>query len=337
MDITVGIPTKNRLESLSHCLLTLAFQTKKPYEIIIVDDSDQPVDIRNIPQYAYILKLLDDYKIKWQVVFGKKKGPHYSHQLVHDISSTPFIFRIDDDCVLETDVLEKLSKQMTDGVGAVSPLVLMPNAKSLPHGAENKIDNIYAPNIQWFKWTGIKEVDHLYSCFLYRKGITRYELSLSIVGNREESIFSHKIKRAGYKLLVDASAVVWHFRSETGGIRSNHNKKLYDDDEKIFQGLLNLWNVKSQEEKKYVVLDCGIGDHWAFRSILPELKKKYNKLTLAVCFPNVFYDEKDIELISIADAKNIFGDISEFNIYGNMAGWKWNKSLTEAFKKLYLS
>jgi hypothetical protein len=88
-------------------------------------------------------------------------------------------------------------------------------------------------------------------------------------------------------------------------------------------------------ENKVCVLDCGIGDHYAFKNILPELRKKYKKITLAVCFPDVFFDEPDVELISIAVAKNLM-NIDPYNIYIRMDEWKWNKGLTDAFRKLYL-
>ena len=344
--ITVGIPTKNRYDSLSHTLLSIAMQTLKPVEVLIVDDSDSPIDIRSIPHYAYILKLFYEYKIDWKYHYGQKKGQHYSHQLIQDQAVGDFVFRIDDDEVAESDTLEKLSKLMEDGVGAVAPLVLMPLAEQLKHSIQylptnsdnNSIKNIYAPNIQWFRWfekdDKVKSVDHLYSCFLYRKGIARFELSLSPVAHREETIFSHSIKRAGYKLLVDSTSVVWHFREEKGGIRSHQNQRFYEDDEKIFQGYLKAWNVNS--DRKFVVLDNGLGDHYAFKNILPKLRSKYKNITLAVCFPDMFYDEPGLELISIADAKNIFGDIGHFGIYHKMTEWGWDKSLTEAFEKLYL-
>ena len=71
---------------------------------------------------------------------------------------------------------------------------------------------------------------------------------------------------------------------------------------------------------------------------MPELKKKYKKLLIAACFPDVFTDENldGVELISIAEAHQRFGDIGQFNIYGIMDKWKWKGTVTEAFKKLYL-
>lgn len=335
--ITCGIPTKNRYDLLSHTLLSLAFQTRTPYEIIIVDDSDKIIDLRTLPTFQYIFILFDDLGIKWRVEFGKKLGPHHSHQIVKEKSETELIFRIDDDCIAKSDTLNILFNQIRNNVGAIAPLVITPPHKDAPENAENKITNIFAPNIQWFVHDKVKniEVDHLYSCFLYKKSISNYELNLSNKAHREETIFSHSIKQAGYKLLVNTGAIVYHFRSQSGGIRSDNGVAGYEQDEKIFNSYLNLWNINSELQTKFVILENGIGDHYAFKNILPDLKKNHSKITMAVCYPEIFENE-DVTLISIAEAKQIFNDISAYNIYFKMSQWNWNKSLTEAFRKLYL-
>lgn len=337
MKITVGIPTRERYESLSHTLLSMALQTLKPYEIIIVDDTPRPVDLREIPIFLYIFKLLDDKGIKWRVLFGKKLGQHHSHQMVQEIAETEWIFRIDDDEVAEPNVLAKLAYEVqhNNKLGAVAPAVLMPNAN---HGAlevsTNKITEMDKPNIQWFKRTGQIMVEHLYSCFLYRKGIVDYDLRLSPVAHREETIFSHSIYRSGWKLLVNFDAVVHHFRAESGGIRSERDVSLWEHDERIFQGILKEWQIDSNV--KYIVLDCGIGDHYAFKNILPQLREQHKEITIACCYPDVFHDEEGLHLISIAQAKLMFGNIDKFNVYRFMEDNKWEGNLVEAFEKLYL-
>jgi glycosyltransferase involved in cell wall biosynthesis len=219
--VTVGIPTRNRYDSLAHTIMSIAMQTVKPKEIIVVDDSDIAVDLRTISMYKYIFEILQNKGIEWKVIFGQKRGQHYSHQTVQDISSGKFIFRIDDDEIAEPDVIENLISSMTENVGAVAPLILMPSCnENLPIGLDNNIiTDLSKPNIQWFKWIGEKKVEHLHSCFLYRKGISKYELSLSQKAFREETLFTHSIYRMGYELIVNANAVVWHFKAEKGGIR----------------------------------------------------------------------------------------------------------------------
>lgn len=346
MNITVGIPTRDRYHMLSHCLLSIAIQTYKPIECIIIDDSQPAQDMRDIPLYKYIFQLFQDKGINLIVEYGSHRGQHFSHNRIQEIAKGDWIFRIDDDCCMESDVLYHLTQWDNNynlKVGAIAPLVLMPNSQPCEYSITNDINKIEQLNVQWFNNNVIPSGhswdtnhDHLYSCFLYRKGITNYELNLSPVAHREETIFSYKIKREGYELKVDHEAVVHHFRSETGGIRSHTDQKYYDHDEGVFRSLLSLWNVNPDAEK-IVVLDCGIGDHFAFKHVLPELKKRHKKIKIACCFNDVFFDEPEIELISIADAYNMFwGCIDEFNVYRKMIDWQWKGNLVEAFEKLYL-
>ena len=106
--VTVGIPTKNRYDSLALTLYSIINQTVKPSEIIIVDDSDNPEDLRNLSVYKHIMQLIDHYKIEWRVIWGLKQGQHHSHQLIQEAAKHDLIFRIDDDEVADYDVLEKL-------------------------------------------------------------------------------------------------------------------------------------------------------------------------------------------------------------------------------------
>src|SRR5262249_17433332 len=192
-------------------------------------------------------------------------------------------------------------------------------------------------NIQWFSHNGseaVLPVDHLHSTFLYRKGIARYELGLSPVAHREETLFTHEIKRAGYEVYVIPRAVTWHLRSESGGIRSVPNPQFWEDDEKLFQTKLNEWGVKGIKTK-VVVLDCGKGDHVIFKSILPELQKKADRIVIASCYDDVFKDDL-VEVISIAEAKNRYGNIDRFNIYRWCIDHNWRGGLQEAYRKMYL-
>lgn len=338
MKISVGIPTKGRYDLLAQTLISIALQTLKPHEVIIVDDNDEPIDLRNLQNYNYIFKLFDQKKIGWRVLFGQKKGQHYSHQLVQNVAEGDYIFRIDDDCIAEADVLENLSGifesnlyNRKSNLGAVAPAVLMPDAKRLPPDAASKIDNLYTPNIQWFISEQYHEdVDHLYSCFLYKKGIAEYELSLSTVAHREETIFSHRIKRAGYGLFVLPDTRVWHFRNPDGGIRAQRDSSLWEHDDKIFQGLLAEWKIL--DESKIFVLDCGLGDHIVFKKLLPELIKYYERIKIYACFPFVF-DGDNVELGSIQEAKDTFGNIDRFNIYKYMIDTNHKTELIYAFRK----
>jgi glycosyltransferase involved in cell wall biosynthesis len=327
--VTVCIPTCNRYDSLHSTLQSVVLQSIMPHEVIIFDDTPEHKDLREMPAYQYLFRLMEYKGIKWRVVFGEKKGQHYSHQKCQQIAETEFIWRIDDDEVAEYNCMEELLKVMDYDIGAVGGLVLEPGASTLPTIADNKIDNLYLPNVQWYVWKGYKYVDHLYSSFLFRKGVTDHELSLSTVAHREETIFSHRIKRKGYKLKVTSKAITWHFRNPNGGIRSHKNQELWEHDEKIFQRIYGEW---TNTIPKLVVLDNGMGDHVVFKKVLPDLKKKHSKVTIACCFPELFEGE---DVISIADAKKLV-NMDSYSLYKNMWDWNHTGTLEDAYRRLYL-
>lgn len=342
-EVTVVIPTKDRYyTTLPMAIMSVAQQTYKPKKIFIFDDGEQK-DLRKDPVYSNIFALLQLKEIELEVIFGKRRGQAFSHQMSIELSKTDWIYRVDDDDVLESQSLEYLISNIKENVGAVGGLILSPtDVRPLSPFASNKIEHIYyRPNIQWFAFNGIKEVDHLNNSFLYNREVAQkiggYNLNLSPVGHREETLFSYSIKRAGYNVLVDPRSITWHMRDPKGGIRSYENQFLWEHDERIFASKLQEWKIESKKHK-IVVLDCGLGDHYAFKAMLPELKDKYKNhdLILSVCYPEVFEDEKDIELISISDAKNVGINMDSHNIYRFMIDKDWKKSLTDAYREMLL-
>jgi hypothetical protein len=66
------------------------------------------------------------------------------------------------------------------------------------------------------------------------------------------------------------------------------------------------------------VLDLGLGDHLIAKAVWPELKRRFpdKKFTLALCCPEVFKDEADVTIISIADAKLLLGNkYDQYSVY----------------------
>lgn len=319
--ITAMISTKNRYDVLPMAIQSIAMQIRKPDKFVLFDDNDSPSDLREFPVYQYLFKMLQDKGIPWAVNFGEKKGQHYNHQKIQDIAED-LIWRLDDDNVADANVLLELERHMVSGVGAVGGLVLQPGMKHIKRPEYKPLD-LEQRDCQWDYWEGNPiEAEHLYSTFLYRKGITNYDLRLSTVAHREETMFTNKIFRQGLKLIITPRAITWHFRGNTGGIRTYTDKELWKHDEEIFKKWFE-W------KDKLIVLDNGIGDHIVFKKLMPEIKREYE---LAVCYPFVFPDKK---CISIAQAKELVGDISDYNLYAWMKKRDWKKSLTEAYRKFY--
>jgi len=344
-DVTAVISTKGRaFTTLPLAILGICNQTVKPKQLVIFDDNDEMKDLRGVSPYSHLFPLLMENGIQWFHLPGGRVGQVRNHQTALDQADTTFVLRMDDDNSLTPHCLEKLLELSQDpSIGAVSGLVHDPKSVSpRPSFITGKIEDILNPfNIAWYRWSGApEEVDHLYSTFLYRVEAGRkaggYCKTLSPVGHREETMFSHEIKRAGYKLLVTPEALTWHFREGTGGIRSYTDGSLWARDEQVFRGKLAEWKV-TPTEYKFVVLENGIGDHFMFKSILPELIARNigKKIVLSVCYPEVFKDCGGVTLASIADALAAFGHLDQWNIYKWCEERQWRGQMVDAYRKMY--
>lgn len=326
MKILVSLCTCERYQDyLPMALISLAMQIRKPDKINIYDDSKNPIDIRKIESLNYCLLLLQEKQIPWEVIYGQKKGQHFNDEMANK-SGYDLVWRFDDDCVAEPDVLERLEAQMVEGVGAVGGSILTPPLWE----NENKsslIDNLYAQNEQWFKIKETKEVDHLHCSYLYRAGIVNYDLRLSQKSFRGETMFTYSLKLAGYKILITPS-ITWHFKSMQGGCRTINNQTDYEHDEQIFKDWLDF----TRKNKKLIILDSGLGDHLVFKKVLPDIKKKYGKVLISCCYPEVFEGE---ETISIVEGERL-EDKENHSLYRWMEEHNWTKSLEEAYRALYL-
>jgi glycosyltransferase involved in cell wall biosynthesis len=339
--VTATVSTKGRyFSTLPLVIEAICLQTYKPEHLIIYDDGEHK-DLREDPLYQNLLPFISQSGISWDVVWAPGKGQVFNHEQARKNARTEFIWRLDDDNVPMPNVLEELVKCMTDGVGAVGGVVIDPKQLIPPSDCRNKIEEIYdGRNLQWFFHKGVHEVDHLYSTFLYRKEAAKhgYCQHLSQVGHREETIFTHEIKLGGWALLVNPEALTWHLRNAQGGIRSNPDQSLWQHDEVVFARKLTQWGVKPRETK-LCVLDNGVGDHYIFKQMLPELKEKHKdkRIVLALCYPEVFEGETGFEIISIADAKKELGDkFEDTNVYAHCWVTNWKGPVLDAFREFYL-
>ena len=318
-NILCSISTRGRYDTtLPLSLMSVLNQTLLPDRLIIFDDNDNPIDLREIEHYRYIFQMFDLKGIQWELVFAEKKGQHYNHQRANSLGYK-WVWRMDDDTVAEANVLENLFKHTNDEVGAVGGSILTPpNVGTVEaSGLIENIDN--EPNLQWGYIKEKKQVDHLHCSFLYRAGIVDYCLSLSRVAHREETLFTYDLVRAGYKNYVIPNAVTWHLKNAKGGIREGV-REMFEHDEKIYKTRMML------KDHTIVVLDCGMGDHIMFKKILPEIKNPY----VFTCYPEIVPGR------SISEANELLGDISQYNIYGKMDQWNWTDTVTEAFRKMYV-
>jgi GT2 family glycosyltransferase len=347
-NVTATVSTKGRFNTTLPLVLTsLANQTVKPSTLFIYDDNPTLEDLRNNDIYKNLFTLLNRVGINWEVKVGGRVGQVINHNRALEEVKTDWIWRLDDDNIMEANTLQRLSEFAfnNSNIGAVGPLILDPkNTFAYSALGSNKIEDIFIGlNIQWMEKHSQKiiDVDHLQgSTFLFRKeaGKHGYDSRLSKVGHREETIFTHEMKRAGWRLSVLTDVKTWHMRYGAGGIRSQNEAKFFEQDEKVFYEYLKKWKVPIAKIK-VIPLDGGIGDHYAFRSTaLPAIKKKYfdHRIIIGACYPEIFEEDVGIEIVSLAESCMLVNK-DENNIYAWMDKHNWSKTLGEAYKTKYTS
>lgn len=316
--VLCSISTRGRYDTtLPLAIQSVLMQTRLPDKLVIFDDNEDPRDMRDVQLYQYLFQLMDLKGLAWEWVYAEKKGQHYNHDKANKMGYE-WVWRMDDDTIAEPDVLEQLMSYTSPRVGAVGGSILTP-----PFGtgfvATGKIEDIdREQNLQWDYIKSVRSVDHLHCSFLYRAGIHDYDLSLSRIAHREETLFTYGLKKLGFDILV-VPAVTWHLKNKAGGIRDGV-LEMFQHDEAVFQRTL------SNPGKTIVVLDCGMGDHIVFKHVLPLIKDP----VVFTCYPDIVPGN------SIAEARALLGDATEqYNIYRKMDEWNWTGSLEDAFKKLY--
>ena len=318
--VLCSISTRGRSQTtLPMALQAVMNQTRQPDKIVMFDDNDVHQDLRHDPIYKNLFWMMDAKGIAWEWLFAGKKGQHHNHQIANWMGYE-WVWRVDDDALPEPNVLEVLLSHAGPTIGGVGGSILMPPNYFEDTDPTGKIETIdHEPNPQWQRIKKVKSVDHLHCSFLYRAGIYDYNLGLSRVAHREETLFTFGLKQKGYDLLVVPGAVTWHLKAPSGGIRMESKEEMFAHDEQIFR------NTLAHKDHTIVVLNSGMGDHLVFSHVLPAVK---NPIVFG-CYPEIIPSK------SIAEAQSLFGDIEMFNIYGKMDRWKWTSSLEDAYRKLY--
>ena len=319
--ILCSVATRGRYQTtLPLVLNAIMNQIRLPDKLVIFDDNDEPQDMRNVAMYQHFFQILDYKKIAWEWVYAEKKGQHHIHQKANEMGYE-WVWRVDDDAIPEPNVLEQLCSRIDTTVGAIGGSILtMPKIFDTTQSTGKISDIDKEPNIQWGNINVTKEVEHLHCSFLYRAGIHDYNLGLSRVAHREETLFTYGLYQKGYKILTIPNAITWHLKNPEGGIRSESKQEMFAHDETIFRNIVGL------SSSTIVVLNCGAGDHIVFSHILPEISNPI----VFTCYPEIVPGK------SIAEAQALFGDIDQWNIYKKMCQWDWKDSLENAYRKLYL-
>ncbi len=125
IDVSVIIPTRNRVKELRRCLLSLEQQTldRERFEVVVVDDGSDP-ECRD--SYKHLAK--DAFRVR--VFLQKHNGPASARNLGASASRGRFLAFTDDDCMPDPEWLERAIYWLTRNEawagleGAVEPVIV---------------------------------------------------------------------------------------------------------------------------------------------------------------------------------------------------------------------
>lgn len=254
--LAVLINFRDRPSELCFLLLSLRTQTFKDFDIFILDDaSGTPVQ-----NYHFLMCVWNKLNDEGNYVFYNKNefnlGVSKSRQKIVDIAlrqnNYEYLLRVDDDCILNPDYIEKLFKVINQGydlASGVTPFIGQPQFKRESKFIQPIADKVVLDTQGNFIYNGddcgIEYIDeaivplhHFRSCALYRSSIhekVSYDSRLTKHGFREEEIFSFKCITNGFKLGMNTKAVAWHLLTPSGGERFAESAQMVQTNEQVLK------------------------------------------------------------------------------------------------------
>jgi GT2 family glycosyltransferase len=235
------INNKDRPTELVLLLQSLRTQTFQDFDIFILDDySGTPLN-----SYYFINLLITRMKLEnHDIKIDRTEFPHgvsrARQRIVEMAKGYEYLLRVDDDCILEPDYIERLFNVIDNGYDMATGVTipLGPIFKREPKFLKGVINRIILDKDGNFIFNGddcgmaytesvILPAHHFRSCALYKSKIHEkvnyYPTRLTMNGYREEEIFSLKMLIEGFKIGCDTQAVNYHLMTPSGGERNTMN------------------------------------------------------------------------------------------------------------------
>jgi GT2 family glycosyltransferase len=220
--VSVVICTRNRAADLARCLASLAAQTRRPEEVVVVDASDGPAALRTVQAWRASTPAV--------VVRFIPAAPGLTRQRNVGVAASTgdLLTFLDDDVVLEADYLAAVVKlfEMDPELGGAEGVVLTPplrgrrrlanavragflmNTLGRPRGVKPSGFITYDPAP-----AAVTPVDCLVGCNMsYRRGVFerfRFDEWYTGYGLGEDADFSHRVSRA-WRLVQTPEARLTH-------------------------------------------------------------------------------------------------------------------------------
>lgn len=215
-NITVIIPVKNEEKKLSKCLEAVFNQSKKPFEVIVVDghSSDKTVEIA---EHFPVKVLYENYRTRAGAC-----------QIGVENAITEFIAFTDADCIPEKDWLEKLIIEFDDGIIGVGGGIINLGDSLWEKSINLAMGTFFgsANSVQGRFFKDKRFVNSISGCnSLYRKEDILKSGGFDVhLSTAEDTELNKKLSNFG-KLLYTPYAIISH----------NHQRGLKDFGKRMFQ------------------------------------------------------------------------------------------------------
>jgi len=344
MRITACVATKNRTDMLHQLLWSLIRQDYPDWDLVIVDDSDVPVQWNNLGVYPRLLSEIARKGHDIRIAAGPRVsriGATFQVGLTVSKKENPLFLRVDDDSWLEPDYLALLARLMEDPeVGACGGLFLHPGheietlAVGDPRYRHASIEGLSDQvNIQWFRHDRPDPIpaEHLTANILFSRSwldrIGGFETQL-FHQHRDETQATWRLHVEGARLLVDPEAVAWHLRAENGGSRG-HAAEVFLEDHRRFMA-----QRKTMKAGIHLNLGHAIGDGFMATPMIHMMRQANPDRNLAVYAPwarPVLEGNPDVDDIAEHPLDAQRTARLERSVYGWAGANRWQGHLAEAY------
>jgi glycosyltransferase involved in cell wall biosynthesis len=204
IDFSVVVPVYNSERTLRFCLEALANQTipKEKFEVIVVDDgsTDSTSEIAR--------------KFDVRYIFQKNQGPASARNFGADAAAGDIILFTDSDCIPDSDWLEEMVRPFSDKkVVAVKGAYKTRQTELVARFAQMEFEDRY----DMLKKSTSIDMIATYSA-AFRKDVFKrmggFDCRFPMASN-EDTELSYRMANAGYKMVFNPDAVVFHFHPST--------------------------------------------------------------------------------------------------------------------------
>lgn len=235
---SVIVPTYRREQVLCETIRRLLGLSYPNYELIVIDQT--PAHEAATERFIHACEEERAGRFRWRFV-ARVNLPH-ARNVGARMARGDYLLYCDDDIIPPVDLIQRHMRNLTQaGVGAVTGGVYMkrrkrpPNAAVLRNFCAGRGGNRDSPCIirpsgrlieRWNHALPRCATDSLRGCNMSAPRQLAFDVGLfdeGFIGNahREETDFSLRIRRRGYRIIYDPDAAVVHLSHPTGGSRAS--------------------------------------------------------------------------------------------------------------------